>query len=83
MRVDVHRDADLAVAERLHHDARMNALCQQRCTGVPQIVDAHRRELGLAENRLELPPDVTLIERSADAAREPDRRVGLAMSSNR
>jgi len=42
MRVEIHRDADLAVPERLHHDSGVNGLSdQQRGAGVPQSLETN------------------------------------------
>ena len=41
MAVGIHRDADLAVAEDLHHHARVDALHkQQRGAGMAKVVEA-------------------------------------------
>ena len=55
--VGVQRQADLRVAERLHHDARIDALREQhRCARMPEIVKADVREV--CSLRLELPRHV-------------------------
>jgi hypothetical protein len=41
MRIRIHRDADLAVTQRLHHHSWMHTLFEQeRRAGVPQVMDA-------------------------------------------
>src|SRR4051812_6810211 len=66
MRVGVHRDPDLAVAERLHHHAGV-VPCrdEQRGAGMAQIVEADIGQPGPLEERLEGTDDVARLERGA------------------
>ena len=42
--VSVHRDTNLAVTQRLHHDSWMDRLRQEkRSSRVPKVVNPHRR----------------------------------------
>jgi hypothetical protein len=75
MRVGVHRDADLTVAQNFHHDPRLHTLNKQKGScGMSQIVNAHLRQLRSVQNDLELASDVALIERRADGCGEYEAR---------
>src|SRR5262249_48234191 len=70
--VDVHRDADLAVAEQLLYVLERHArLTDQEAAGqVPEVVQADRRQTGLVEEPLVLAQDAPSVERRAGLGRE-------------
>src|SRR5207245_1839124 len=69
--VGVHRQADLAVAERFHHDARMYVLHeQQRRACVTEIMETHLREGSLLQQSMESMCDVRSVSKRADLAGE-------------
>ena len=64
VRVGVHGQADLRVAEDLHHDSGAHALGEQKAgTRMPQVVKPERREAGRRQEFFKISRDVTAVER--------------------
>src|SRR5262249_4870470 len=76
MRVRIEGERNLRMAERLHHDSRVNSLReQQRRARVTQVVDTHGRQRGCGQNGIERAPDVALVKRRADGRSEDESRI--------
>ena len=68
--------------ESVHHDPRMNALCEQQSgSGVTKIMDAHRSEFRTFEQRLKFSADIAFVEWSDD--RRGEHEVGLYPAPSR
>ena len=71
MAVGVEREADLALSQRLRHDARVNSVHQQEGrASVAEIVDSDHGKIRFQQDRVETSADVALIERRPDGGRE-------------
>ncbi len=71
MTVSVHGQADLAVAENIHHDTRLDPLRQQQQrTGMTQIVEALFGKTGLFECAMEVPNKVAGVDRRSGSCCE-------------
>ena len=79
--IRVHRQADLAVAECLHHNAWMYVPDeQQRGACVSQVVKTHRRQAGLVEESMKPMGDVRSIGERASVAGEDQVEIDPAIS---
>ena len=82
MAVGVHRQADLAVAERLHHNSWVNALDeQQRRACMTKVVETHRWQVGPLEEFVEPVRDVWSVGERSTLAWEHQVEVDPAFSS--
>jgi hypothetical protein len=81
---EVHRDADMAVPERLHHDARVNPLRnQQGGTGVPEIVQTEVNRTGFLGDLISLAQGVLVEEWRSDFRSEGVGYVGVTSCASR
>jgi hypothetical protein len=80
--VGIHRQADLTVAERLHHDPRVHALHEKQGRAcVSKVVETHRWQAGALQQSMKAVRDVRAVGECASRAGEDQVVVDPMFSS--